>query len=236
MVMLNADASRHRARWTLLLIAVVAITAAVVLWRFTPLADLVTPRRLSAWLSQIRDQPWSPFAIAGLFVIGGLVFFPVLVLISVTALVLDPVIALITAFAGTLASALTTYAIGAYFMRNTAHSAFGPVLTKVSTALAARGVIAIAVIRMLPFAPFSLINLAAGSIGVNLRDFTIGTMLGIAPGVVAITAFGGQLRRVLERPTPGGVAALVAIVAGWIVLSLLLQRVVTRRQRARAAD
>jgi uncharacterized membrane protein YdjX (TVP38/TMEM64 family) len=206
------------------------IAAAVVLWRYTPLAELITPQSLSQWLGQFRDEPWAPFAIVGLFVLGGLIVFPVLLLIAATSVVLEPVTAFVVTFVGTLASALTTYAIGARFVRGTARNAFGPTLDKVGDALATRGVLAIATIRLMPVAPFTVINVAAGSLGVRLSDFLLGTLLGMAPGVIAITAFGQQLRAVLDHPTPLRVTALVGIVAAWIVLTLLLQRFVGRKR------
>ena len=206
------------------------IAAAVILWRFTPLAEIATPQRLSAWLGSFRDEPWAPLAIIALFVVGGLVVFPVLLLIAVTTLVFEPVMAFFVALAGTLASAVVTYAVGARFVRGTAQSAFGPALKKVADALATRGVVAIALIRIVPVAPFTVVNLAAGSIGIRLRDYVIGTTLGMVPGLIAITAFGQQLKAVLEHPTPMRVAALIGIVVGWIGLSLALQRLVSKRR------
>jgi uncharacterized membrane protein YdjX (TVP38/TMEM64 family) len=209
---------------------VLLIAAAVVLWQYTPLAEYLTPQRLSQWLGRFRDEPWAPFAIVGLFVVGGLIVFPVLLLIAATSVVLEPASAFVVTFVGTLASAMTTYAIGARFVRGTARNALGPTLDKVGDALATRGVLAIATIRLMPVAPFTVINVAAGSLGVRLSDFLLGTLLGMAPGVIAITAFGQQLRSVLEHPTPLRVAALVGIVAAWIGLSLLLQRLVARKR------
>jgi uncharacterized membrane protein YdjX (TVP38/TMEM64 family) len=171
-----------------------------------------------------------PFALVGLFVLGGLIVFPVLVLIAATAVVLDPAKAFVVALIGTLASAMTTYAIGARCVRGTARNAFGPTLDKVSESLATRGVLAIAAIRVVPVAPFTVINVVAGSIGVRLSDFVLGTLLGMAPGLIAITAFGQQLRSVLDHPTPARIAASVGIIAAWIALSLLLQRLVGRKR------
>jgi len=223
-------ATRHRARWLLAGILLLAIAVTVVLWRYTPLAELITPDRVSQWLGRIRNEPWAPFAIVGLFVLGGLVAFPVLLLIAATAVVLDPASAFVVALVGTLASAMTTYAIGARFVQGTARNAFGPTLDKISASLATRGVLAIAAIRVVPVAPFSVINVAAGSLGVRFGDFVLGTLLGMAPGLIAITAFGQQLRSVLDHPTPLRVAAAVGIVAAWIALSLLLQRLVGRKR------
>jgi len=51
----------------------------------------------------------------------------------------------------------------------------------------------------------------------------------MAPGLIAITAFGQQLRSMLDHPTPLRVAVAVGIVAAWIALSLL-QRLVGRKR------
>jgi phospholipase D1/2 len=51
---------------------------------------------------------------------------------------------------------------------------------------------------MVPVAPYSLINLAAGAGGVPFRDFVVGTSLGMSPGVVGITIFGKQLEQTIQ--------------------------------------
>lgn len=201
-----------------------------VLWRFTPLAQLITPQRLSSWLASIRDQPWTPFAIVLLFVAGGLIAFPVTVLVGATAIVLDPLLAFTVSLAGAMASAILTYAIGAHFVRGSAHTAFGPTLERLNAALVTQGIIAIAIVRNIPIAPFTIVNIAAGCIGVRLRDYILGTALGLAPGLIAITAFGQQLRSVIDHPTIATVGILIAIIAGWITLSLMLQKFLARRQ------
>ena len=53
---------------------------------------------------------------------------------------------------------------------------------------------------MVPVAPYSLINLAAGAGGVPFRDFVVGTSLGMSPGVVGITFFGKQLEQTILNP------------------------------------
>lgn len=96
--------------------------------------------------------------------------------------------------------------------------------------------IAVAVIRTVPVAPFTVVNIAAGCIGIPLKDYLLGTALGLAPGLIAITAFGQQLRITLDQPTVPRVAALLGIITGWIGLSLLLQRVVARKHRPPTSD
>lgn len=206
------------------------IAAAIALWRFTPLADLATANELLSRLQSFADSRWSWIVMPFAYVIAGLVFFPLTVLIAVTALMFEPVVAFVIAFTGTMANAVVTYWVGAKLLRGTAREAIGPAVTKLEAAMDSRGIIAVAVIRTLPIAPFTVVNMAGGLLGLRLRDYAIGTALGVAPGVTALTVFGHQLREVVREPTAGSVLTLVAILVGWIALSLLLQRVVSRRK------
>lgn len=203
------------------------------MWRFTPLADFATPKELLAQLESFADTRWSWIVMPLAYVIAGLAFFPLTVLIAVTALMFEPVMAFVIAFAGTMANAVVTYGVGAKLLRGTAREAIGPAVAKLEAALDKGGIIAVAVIRTLPIAPFTVVNMAGGLLGLRLRDYTIGTALGVAPGVTALTVFGHQLREVVRAPTVDSVLTLVAILVGWIVLSLLLQRVVSRWNTSR---
>jgi phospholipase D1/2 len=204
---------------------VLLIAAAIALWRFTPLADLATANELLSRLQSFADSRWSWIVMPFAYVIAGLT-----VLIAVTALMFEPVVAFVIAFTGTMANAVVTYWVGAKLLRGTAREAIGPAVTKLEAAMDSRGIIAVAVIRTLPIAPFTVVNMAGGLLGLRLRDYAIGTALGVAPGVTALTVFGHQLREVVREPTAGSVLTLVAILVGWIALSLLLQRVVSRRK------
>lgn len=44
--------------------------------------------------------------------------------------------------------------------------------------------------RLVPIVPFTAINYTAGLTGVRLRDYTLGTAVGIIPGTVANVALG----------------------------------------------
>jgi phospholipase D1/2 len=78
------------------------------------------------------------------------------------------------------------------------------------------------VVRLLPLAPYSIVNLAAGAAQVRFRDFLIGTALGMLPGVIGASVFAEQLVRTLRQPDPKNVVLLIVVVAtllftaGWI--------------------
>ena len=104
----------------------------------------------------------------------------------------------------------------------------GTRVNRISRALARPGVLSVMALRMLPIAPFSVINLAAGASHVKFTDFLIGTSLGMAPGILVITLLGNQLGRVLTEPEPMELVFFGLFVAAWLAVSLGLQTLATR--------
>jgi uncharacterized membrane protein YdjX (TVP38/TMEM64 family) len=219
-----------RSRWLLVAAILLLLIAGGVLWRYTPLSDWATPSRLAQWIGTFKDAAWSPFAVVGLYVIGGLILFPLLLMIVATAVVFDPLVAIGLSLVGSLASASVTYFIGAKVARGTVKQAFGQASKRVSEALENRGLLAIAAVRTVPVAPFTIVNLAAGTLGVRYTDYFIGTALGLLPGITMITAFGNQLHEMWQNPTPGKIAVFIAIVVGWLALSFWLQKLTAKKK------
>lgn len=230
----TAHSKQRSARWLILGIALLLVAAAVLLWRYTPLAEVANPERVAEWMERVRTSAWAPLIVIAAFIIGGFVMFPLTLLITATAIVFSPWMAISLSLAGSIANALALYAVGHRLMRNTVTHAFGVYVEKLRRALDHSGIIAVATVRMVPVAPFTLVNLAAGAIDVRVRDYTLGTLLGLLPGTIALTAFGHQVRAIIENPTLKNVGLLTAAIVGWIVLSLGLQRMVARRKGATA--
>ena len=72
-----------------------------------------------------------------------------------------------------------------------------------SRAVTSQGILSVTAVRLVPIAPFTVVNLAAGALGISFRDYLIGTILGIAPGLIAMTLLGDRLLRIsnlVEKP------------------------------------
>ncbi|MDC7785411.1 VTT domain-containing protein [Rhodoplanes sp. TEM] len=209
--------------------AVFAVLLAVVLaWRFTPLAAYADIERVRAVLEGLGGV-WAPVAVTGIYVVAGLLGFPVTVLIAATAMVFGAWLGILYAAVGALVSAAVGFAIGAALGQKPFIGLLGPRLNKIRREITRRGVLAIAAIRLLPIAPFTLINLLSGASGVRFADFIGGTALGLAPGIVAMSAFGDQLLAVIRNPTPGRIAATVALLGAWIGIVFGLQALASRK-------
>ncbi|MET0710303.1 MAG: VTT domain-containing protein [Tardiphaga sp.] len=206
---------------------VIFLCALAALWRFTPLYDYTDSDVLLHTLRSFDGSPMAPFIIVAAFVLGGLVLFPVMVLIAVTAAALGPWLGFCSAAVGALASASLLFGIGHVVGIDPVRRMLGPRLTRIQKKIVGNGVIAMALVRMVPVAPFSVVNLAAGASGIRFRDFLIGTVLGMAPGLIAMSAFGAQIAEILARPSWSGGALLLLAVSAWLLFSLAAQFVVT---------
>jgi phospholipase D1/2 len=86
---------------------------------------------------------------------------------------------------------------------------------------------------VVPVAPFSLINLAAGAFRIPVLDYSIGTALGLAPGLGLMSLLGDNLIDLVRTPTLSGIAIVVGVLVAAIGLSIGLQALVTRRRGPR---
>jgi phosphatidylserine/phosphatidylglycerophosphate/cardiolipin synthase-like enzyme/uncharacterized membrane protein YdjX (TVP38/TMEM64 family) len=213
-----------RTHWLWLVLGVCALVGLAAIWRFTDFAEIANQQLLADFLQGVPQGVGLYLLLLIGFVVGGLSMFPVTVLIGTTAILLDPLPALVTAFAGTQLSALATYIAGMQLGRKRIRRMAGERLNKISKHLARHGIISIALIRNLPIAPFTLINLVAGASHIRIKDYLIGTLLGMAPGILAVTIFTDQLLRFFQNPNPVNILIMSGALICLVVASKWLKR------------
>jgi phosphatidylserine/phosphatidylglycerophosphate/cardiolipin synthase-like enzyme/uncharacterized membrane protein YdjX (TVP38/TMEM64 family) len=189
-------------------------------WRWTPLGDWLDIPALVDYAAGFQDKPSAAVIVIGTYLIGGLLVMPVVVLIAVTVLAFGPLWGFLYSFAGMTASALLLFSLGHLLGRQTVQRLSGSRLNTLSRRLGQRGILAIVTVRILPVAPFSLINLVAGASHIRLRDFLIGTVIGELPGLIGIALFMDQVSDVLRNPGPGSLVmlagiAVMIVLGGW---------------------
>jgi phosphatidylserine/phosphatidylglycerophosphate/cardiolipin synthase-like enzyme/uncharacterized membrane protein YdjX (TVP38/TMEM64 family) len=222
------DSVQPISRIAKLAIVALLILGLVALWRYTPLSELTDPGTLKAMLESLGGGVWLPLVMLAAYLLGGLIIFPITVLIAVTGLIFPPLQAFGYALAFSMASAAMTFAIGRKAGKQPLRNLLGARVNRVSRALARQGVLSVAALRMLPVAPFTFVNLAAGASHVKLFDYLVGTLLGMAPGILVITLLGHQLGRMLTDPKPMDIVLFVAFVIAWLAVSLGLQALASR--------
>jgi phosphatidylserine/phosphatidylglycerophosphate/cardiolipin synthase-like enzyme/uncharacterized membrane protein YdjX (TVP38/TMEM64 family) len=206
--------------------AALALIALTLLWQLTPLSSVLEPQAIRGTLRGLAGTPWAPAAVLAMFVVGGLVAFPVLILIAATAATFGPWFGFAYAMTGVLLSALVTYGIGAHFGQSALRRLIGERMERIRQQIVRRGVLAITAIRLVPIAPFTIVNLVAGAGAVRLADYVAGTVLGMLPGLVAMSALGHQLVQIVSNPSPAAAGMLALAIACWIAITFAVQALI----------
>ena len=211
-----------------LVFALAAALAAV--WRLTPLRQLLDPDRLAALGRALRGHPYAPLGAIAAYLVGGLVFFPITLMLAATAIVFRPGPAIAISLCGVLASAAETYGLGRLVGRFRAGWLRGPRMARLQAQLHRRGTLAVVAARLQPVGNFSLINMTAGALGIPFGSYMLGNALGVLPGVLGLTLFADRLGRTIRHPHAGNLLVLAAVTVGIFVAIGWLKRRLGRRR------
>jgi phospholipase D1/2 len=224
---------RRLMRSAIFLLMLVGLAAA---WRWTPLGNWLDVAALVEWLEPLRDHPLIPLIVVGAYLVGGLVVAPITVLILATGAAFGPLLGMIYALLGCLLSAWLTYSLGSLLGGDTLRRLAGAQLSRLSRRLARHGLTAILLVRIVPVAPFTVVNVIAGASHVRLRDFALGTFLGMLPGILVMTIFGDRLESAIRDPSLGSFMMLAALAVLIVLVTVWLRRRVGKPDACAAND
>jgi len=239
-------------------------TAGVAAWRFAPLALIACAlllcwamgwhRYLSLqWLADSRDMLRA--RVDAHLLLSALTFVALYVLVTALSF---PAASLLTIFAGFLFGwlpgaglAVVGATAGASLLFLAARSAFGAFLRHKAGRLAASfskgfeedAFAYLLILRLAPFVPFFVVNIAPALCGVRPKVFVAATAIGILPGALAYSWLGQGLDSVLSAAKAAGreasihdlVTPQIMIAFAGLALVALLAVIVRRRLALRAA-
>ena len=217
------DAAR-RPRWVMP-VAVIAIACALAaMWRYTPLATWADADNAIAWATEFSTLWWAPLLVILAYTPACLVLFPrpIITLLAVAAF--GPWHGFAYTMCGMLLACAITYYAGTKLNRQTVRRLARGKLTRMSQIMRRRGVLAMTAVRLVPLAPFAVVNAVAGAIHLRFRDFLIGSALGILPGALVATVFGDQFVSGLKDPRSINLWLVGALVVALIVGTRLVRR------------
>jgi phosphatidylserine/phosphatidylglycerophosphate/cardiolipin synthase-like enzyme/uncharacterized membrane protein YdjX (TVP38/TMEM64 family) len=208
-------------RLGLILLVLLALSAA---WRWTPLGEWLSVERITGWIDQLRGSPAAPFIILGGYMVGSLLLVPITAMILATAFTFGPLLGFSYSVVGCLMAAVMTYAVGRMLGRDKVRRLTGSRLDRVKRRLADHGFVTMLTVRLLPIAPYTVVNIVAGALHIRFRDFFLGTIMGMAPGILAITVFERQLELAIREPGAVSLGLLAAVVAAIAVTAVIARR------------
>lgn len=207
---------------------VLLIGAAIVVIYLSPLRNHMNREDIRAGVSQLRGLWYGPLVFMALYAIACVFAIPASLFVLAAGLIWGWVLGGTWAMIGGLVGAIASFLAGR-FMGEGLLARFGRLGQAVEKRVEHAGFKSLLVLRFIPGIPFALLNYGAGVAGVSLLDFTLATLLGMAPSVYvfaycADSLFNGTM-------SEGDAIKRLAIVAVLMISLVLLSTLLKRRVR-----
>jgi uncharacterized membrane protein YdjX (TVP38/TMEM64 family) len=106
----------------------------------------------------------------------------------------------------------------------------GEKLDRFMAMIGRNGFLASLVIRLVPSAPFVVVNMAAGATPMRLSAFALGSGLGIIPKILLTALAGRSVTAATKGQAWISLGLLALALAAWVGIGLLARRWVRRRE------
>jgi len=167
---------------------------------------------------------WGPLAYVALHVLLTLVPVSKNLLSAVAGALFGLAGGIALSWVASMVSAVVTFLVARRLGRPAVAAMTGPRIDRVEAVLRDQGVVAVIVARLTPVLPFTIVNYGAGVSAVSMRDFVLGTAVGIVPGTIGYAALGASAGRDATTFVAAGAVAAVLLVG-----SVLVGRRMSRR-------
>lgn len=121
-----------------------------------------------------------------IFFIAGLIAVPINILLVASTVAIGPWITFGCGITGSLLSAVIAFAAGSRFGKPLLQKFAEKQLKSISRKVEGRGIFSVAAIRLVPIAPFVIVNLVAGFSNISFASFFFGSILGMVPGMMGV--------------------------------------------------
>lgn len=213
-------------------VAGIALVLAFV-WTRVPLRETIDPEYLFHRAEPLREHPLGPLIWAIIYALASLMLLPLLLLTVVTVMLFGTWKGFFTAMLGCQLGAMFEYGLGRLLLGKLVKRLVGDRLGKVMRAVTAHGWLAVLALRLVPVAPFAVVNVVAGSSRIPPWGFFWGTLVGMAPVTLGLALAADRVVAAAKNPTPGSVTAAAAVLLLVAMLGLGASKLL-ERARSRA--
>ena len=169
------------------------------------------------WMGAASGPLALPVAVAG-FAVLAFIGVPQFMLIAAAVVAFGGWAGFAYSWIGTMASSLVGFYLGRAAGSRTLERFSGAGVKRFMDHVGKNGFLASLVVRLVPSAPFIVVNMAAGVTPMRVLDFAAGTALGIVPKI-ALTAFAGNsIARALRGDLGRDLVWLVVVVVAWVAM------------------
>ncbi len=146
--------------------------------------------RLTGLLMRAASSPWAIVGVVSVYVLLALTGFPQILLFTATVIAFGPETGAIYSWFATMVSATFTFGLGHVFGGRWAKKLGGERAQATIDFLGRHAILASGLVRVVPSAPFIVVNAAAGAAHMSLWKYWVGTGIGIVPKIALVAAMG----------------------------------------------
>jgi phosphatidylserine/phosphatidylglycerophosphate/cardiolipin synthase-like enzyme/uncharacterized membrane protein YdjX (TVP38/TMEM64 family) len=183
--------------------------------------SVIDKESVETFFQSLNQSTWTLPLLFGIFFLAGLTGISLNLLLVSATLVIGPWAAFACGFTGSLLSAVAAFYIGKIGGQPILEKLFADRMKQLSEKIQNRGVLSVALLRLVPIAPFIVINLVAGLSKLRLHIFVGGSCLGMLPGMAGVVFVTHQAKSAYTDPSWQtwallglGVAALLGLTFG----------------------
>jgi len=178
---------------------------------------------VEGWLDAVRGPFALPAAVAA-FAVLAFLGIPQFMLIAAAVVAFGPVRGFAYSWVGTMVSAMVGFYLGRIAGARTLERLSSDSVRKFTELVGRNGFLASLIVRLVPSAPFIVVNMAAGVTPMRAARFAAGTAVGIVPKI-ALTAFAGASIVQAMRGEGGQALVWLAVVAAlWLAIGWFARR------------
>ncbi|ADQ84568.1 VTT domain-containing protein [Methylovorus sp. MP688] len=204
-----------------LVIAVLAIIALVLAWKVTPLSEYATPEKIVPLLEKVKNTAWAFPAGMAAYIVGTLIFFPHMIMTATVVIVFPPMEAFLIAMLGSLVSCIIGFFAGKQLGEDSLRALTGRYAKNIAHYADKGGLVGLTLLRLVPIAPYTVVNLALGMMNVPFWRLMAATVLGMLPGTAVSVLLGQSALSFWKHPDMHNMLLLGGGLLAWILIIVL---------------
>lgn len=225
---IEATSAGSRSAWSrivkLVLLAAIFF-GGIALFRWTPLSEYAEPRAIAEFFRGLGTPWWSPLVFILLYALATAVGVPGVVPTLAGGAIFGVVRGMLYNTIGANLGGLLAFLVARYLGRDYIARVLKGRAADLDEKIGEHGFRTILYLRLIPLVPFNALNFGAGISRVSLRDYILGSFIGMLPGTLVYTYFADALIRgtaaarkeaFLHFLLAAGALVLFTLITGWI--------------------
>ena len=221
---------QRRPAWAKLAAIAALLLGLYLVWRYTPIADMLTVEIVVALAAAANHSIWPAIFLALSYTPANFVMFPRPLITLFAVLAYGAWWGFAIAMTGIVLSALALYYTGRALGQERLQRLAGDKFERVTQVWRGNGLVACIAVCIAPVAPYVVVGTVAGASRITLWHFLLGTVIGMLPGTVATAMFANEISNALDDPSKVNYWVVALIVAILAALMFLSRHLLTRRR------